>query len=83
MKGNDNPPGRNLKAFKHFDKMDEKITRDTNFLEHGDQTIGSEEFDNNSLEQPVVRTLNSKCQVLKQIIVNQKIKMVKSFRMKL
>ena len=58
MKGNDNPPGRNLKAFKHFDKMGEKITRETNFLEHRDQTIGSEESDNNSLEQPVVRTLN-------------------------
>ena len=64
MKDNNNLSGRDRKKFKHFDKMDEimgcrPITRPTNLLEGGSQAIGSDESDNDSLEQPVVATLDS------------------------
>ena len=36
-----------------------QITRPTNLLESGSQAIGSDESDNDSLEQPVVTSLDS------------------------
>ena len=53
MKDNNNLSGRNRKTFKHFEKMDEimgcrPVTRLTNLLGSGSQTIRSDESDNDS-----------------------------------
>ena len=66
IKGNINLSGRNRITFKHFDKTDEimgcrSITRTTNLFESGSQAIGSDESENDSLDQPVVMSC-IKCQ---------------------